>query len=195
MEDPPNHSPAVDIDAISFGEISSDDENMDDYPSRPIHHDEEAKFEADSFDRSEGPTMDNDGFEFVEADDLPPYENIFPGAPRFNAESGSVHTMNSEEEQPSTEQPPFEQSTRPSASRHAQNRQESAQALGILYCDVCNKYFGNERVFKRHFMFQTKHGEESRDMRDLYYRVWAKTWADEARNMDRIAEDRDDMEL
>ncbi|KAH7073086.1 hypothetical protein BKA63DRAFT_516301 [Paraphoma chrysanthemicola] len=196
MEDPPNHSPVVDVDAISFGEMSSDYDSSNEDPTQPIHHDEAPNLEADGFEFSDKPTMNEDGFEFIEpGDNLPPYENIFPGASPFNTDAGSVHTMFSEEEQPSAEHRSFEQSAKSSRSRISRDQPEKAPALGILYCDVCNKYFGNERVFKRHFMFQTKHGEESRDMRDLYYRVLVKSWADEAKDIDRIRGNADVMEL
>ena len=65
------------------------------------------------------------------------------------------------------------------SAREAEICQE--RRAGVLYCGTCDKYFGNEKVFKRHFIFGVKHGEESRDMRDLYYRVWELSWADEAR--------------
>jgi uncharacterized C2H2 Zn-finger protein len=54
----------------------------------------------------------------------------------------------------------------------------SAGAIGILHCPTCNKDFGSVPAFERHFMFNVKHGEDSRAMRDLYYRLWARSWRD-----------------
>ncbi|KAH7077391.1 hypothetical protein FB567DRAFT_535166 [Paraphoma chrysanthemicola] len=195
MEDPPNHSPVVDVDAISFGEMSSDYDSSDEDPSQPIHRDEAPNLEADGFEFSDKPTKNDGGFEFIGSDyNLPPDESRFPGAPS-NMDTSSVHTVFSEEEQPSAEHTSFEQSAKSSRPRTSHDQPEKAPALGILYCDVCNKYFGSERVFKRHFMFQTKHGEESRDTRDLYYRVLVKSWADEAKQIDRARGNADVMEL
>ena len=102
--------------------------------------------------------------------------------------------MHDEDEQPSAEYVPFEQMPQSQPRKPAQRKDKGA--LGVLYCGTCNKYFGNEKVFKRHFMFGIKHGEEPRDMRDLYYRLWGQTWADEARELEKTrGSDMHDMEL
>lgn len=183
MEDPPNHAPSIDVDAVSFGEMSSnaDSENEDSPLPKPQNFDFKPDLESDGFAFS-GPSVDNDSFEFVESyDDLPSFEGV--NAPYFAAEQGSIHTVNDEDEQPSVENPNFEQppaSFTKSSSKHHKNK----SPLGVLYCETCNRYFGNETVFKRHFMFGIKHGEQPRDMRDLYYRVWARTWKDEAKDVE-----------
>jgi hypothetical protein len=181
MADPQTHPPADDSDAISFGEMSDYDSlDEDSYPQKKPSSTQE-------------PTLDNDGFEFVDSSEQ---QNGFdfldaePDAfPYFNAEQGSVHTMHDEDEQPSAEYTSFEQQ-----ARRTQVPPQK-QALGVLYCGTCDKYFGNEKVFKRHFMFGIKHGEEPRDMRDLYYKVWGKTWAEEAREMERSWRGAEAMEL
>ncbi|OAL43446.1 hypothetical protein IQ07DRAFT_292495 [Pyrenochaeta sp. DS3sAY3a] len=184
MEDPPNHAPSIDVDAVSFGEMSSDaDSGNEDSPlpkSRNLNS--RPDLESDGFEFS-GPSVDNDSFEFVESyDDLPSsFESA--NAPYFSAEQGSVHTVYDEDEQPSAEHPNFE---RPPSSftKRSSNHHKTKSSLGVLYCETCNKYFGNETVFKRHFMFGIKHGEQSRDMRNLYYRVWARTWQEEAKDLE-----------
>lgn len=112
--------------------------------------------------------MEQDGFEFLDAD-----ATFFPSA-HINAEQGSIHTLPDSDSQPSAEYTPIETPPRKA-------RQPRGGALGVLYCGTCDKYFGNERVFQRHFIFGVKHGEEPRDMRELYYRVWGSSWADEVR--------------
>ncbi|KAJ4337122.1 hypothetical protein N0V95_008418 [Ascochyta clinopodiicola] len=200
MADPQTHAPASDSDAISFGELSSDYDSPDEayYPrkaqSTTKRDVDEPTLDTDGFEFSSSgsppPDLKQDGFEFIDAD-----PDFFPDAAHFNAEQGSVHTMHDENEQPSAENTPFDQSTH-SVPRKARQRAEKG-ALGVLYCGTCDKYFGNEKVFKRHFMFGVKHGEEPRDMRDLYYRVWGQTWADEARGMEKMGRvsDGDAMEL
>jgi hypothetical protein len=195
MADPPTHPPVDDSDAVSFGEISSDYDSLDEdsYPTKPseMRHDDEPSLENDGFEFSDSgsPNMEQDGFEFVNPD-----PSMFPNAAHFNAEQGSVHTMGDEDEQPSAEYTPFEQSARSQPKKRPREQKEKG-ALGVLYCGTCDKYFGNEKVFKRHFMFGIKHGEEPRDMRDLYYRVWGKSWADEARESGRVTEEGEAMEL
>ncbi len=193
MADPVIHAPGSDSDAISFGEMSDYDSYDEDssLPKKPseTRHDDEPSLENDGFEFSSAdqgmPNMEDDGFEFIDAD------SAFPNAQYFNAEQGSVHTMPDYDEQPRAEHAPFES---PRSQPRKQRQKEERGALGVLYCGTCDKYFGNEKVFKRHFMFGIKHGEEPRDMRELYYKIWGQTWADEARELGRVSEV-DDMEL
>ncbi|KAF9697113.1 hypothetical protein EKO04_004632 [Ascochyta lentis] len=181
--------PASDSDAISFGELSSDYDSADSAshprkpPSTARHAANEPTLDTDGFEFSASatpqPNMEQDGFAFADLD-----PTFFPDAAYPTAEQGSVHTMHDENEQPSAEHTPFAQSAH-SVPRNSRQRTEKA-ALGVLYCGTCDRYFGNEKVFKRHFMFGIRHGEEPRDMRDLYYKVWGQTWADEAREMERV---------
>ncbi|KAL6702714.1 hypothetical protein ACN47E_000996 [Coniothyrium glycines] len=165
-------------DAISFGEMSDFDslEGEDPYAGKP-------------FTSAHEPSLDDDGFEFSDSSHQPEFDFLRadPGiSPNHGPDHGSVHTIYDEDEQPSTGYEPF------GRNRFATPQK---QARGILYCGACDKYFGNEKVFKRHFMFGVKHGMEPRDMRDLYYRVWAKTWEEEAREMGQQAQFDDTMEL
>lgn len=170
-----HHPPADESDAISFGEMS-DYDSLDEGQSanhKPSTHE---------------PTLDQDGFEFSSADQGD-FEHFAANPGMFanlNAEQGSVHTVNDEDEQPTAESTPFGQRT--------QSQPPRKEALGVLYCGTCDKYFGNEKVFKRHFMFGIKHGEEPRDMRDLYYKVWMKSWEDEAKEVG-VSEVLDEMEM
>lgn len=140
-------------------------------PPKPSStHEDEPTLDTDGFEFSSGeaPNMEQDGFEFLDAD-----ASFFPSA-HINAKQGSVHTLPDSDSQPSAEYTPIETLPRKA-------RQPRGGALGVLYCGTCDKYFGNEKVFKRHFVFGVKHGEEPRDMRELYYRVWGSSWADEVR--------------
>lgn len=200
MEDPPNHASAVDIDAVSFGEMSSDIDSADEGPnlskSSKIQSDDEPRRETNGFEFPSSPALEKDDFESTDSyGDLPTYETVFTDRRRFNAEQGSVHTVHDEDEQPSAEHRHFEHDTKASMAQSASNRYKPKPAMGVLYCDVCNKYFGNEKVFKRHFMFGIKHGEESEDLADLYYRAWAKTWMDEARDTESLRKDSDAVEV
>ena len=176
MADPAHHAPASDSDAISFGELSSSYDSQDEAFELPktsyTRHEDEPTLESDGFEfvsGGAGPDLQRDGFEFLDAQG-----SGFPEGGHANAQQGSVKTLPDDDEQPSTECKPIETPpTRPKSVKSG--------ALGVLYCGACDKYFGNEKVFKRHFIFGVKHGEESRDMRDLYYRVWESSWADEAR--------------
>ena len=173
MADPQIHPPASDSDAVSFGELSSEYESDNDIKPRPTSaiHEDEPTLDNDGFEfaSSDEPSMDQDGFEFIDAD-----PSFFPTS-HMNAEQGSIHTLDSDE-QPTVESKPFEHPPpRP--------KQPRGGALGVLYCGTCDKYFGNEKVFKRHFMFGVRHGEEPRDMRDLYYKVWRSSWTDEVKEM------------
>jgi hypothetical protein len=184
MSDPVTHAPASDSDAISFGELS-------DYDSF-----DEASIPKQSPAHEHEPTLDTDGFEFSEATpnlDQNDFESLDDGVPMFssanvNAEQGSIHTLPDSDAQPSSEYTPIETPPRKA-------RQVRGGALGVLYCGTCDKYFGNEKVFKRHFMFGIKHGEEPHDMRDLYYRVWGSSWKDETKRKEGRVEEVDDMEL
>jgi hypothetical protein len=114
--------------------------------------------------------MQRDGFEFLDAQESGSSEEG-----HANSQRGSVKSLPDDDEQPpSAECQPIE-------IPPARPKSVKGGALGVLYCGTCNKYFGNEKVFKRHFMFGVKHGEEPRDMRDLYYKVWESLWAEEAR--------------
>ncbi|KAF2633901.1 hypothetical protein BU25DRAFT_14674 [Macroventuria anomochaeta] len=196
MADPQIHAPASDSDAVSFGELSSDYDSLDEdsSPHKPsaTKHEDEPTLNNDgfAFSSSDGiPSMEQDGFEFTDAD-----PSFFPSAAHMNAEQGSVHTMHDEDEQPSAEHKAFDNPIQTPPRRATQPK---GGALGVLYCGTCDKYFGNEKVFKRHFMFGVKHGEEPRDMMELYYRVWGSSWADEAKETERngrVAEV-DEMEL
>jgi hypothetical protein len=193
MSDPQTHPPASDSDAISFGELSSDYDSLDeDTPPKPS-----------ASQASDEPTLEDDGFEFT-GDGAPDIEHdrfefsdiafFSPEGGSYGAEQGSVHTMHDEDEQPSTDYTSFDSTSRPRTQKSRTETQKGA--LGVLYCGTCDRYFGNEKVFKRHFMFGIKHGEEPRDMRELYYRVWGKTWAEEAREVDRVrSREVDAMEL
>lgn len=171
MSDPQTHSPASDSDAISFGELSSDLDSGDDElharkspTQNPIETSPTLDNDGFAFSDPSAPNLDQDGFEFLND------PSFFPSA-QF-ADTGSAHTMPDSDAAPSADAPP---------SYHAPAAPREKGALGVLYCGTCERYFGNETVFKRHFMFGRRHGEEPRDMRDLYYRVWGKSWADEAR--------------
>ena len=186
------HAPISDSDAVSFGELSSEHDSSDESsypydfkPSSTTKQEDEPALDNDGFEFSSShgsPTLQQDGFEFIDADST-----------RLFTEQGSVHTMPDSDEQPDAESAPFEPTHVP--PRRA--RQPKGGALGVLYCGTCDRCFGNEKVFKRHFMFGIKHGEEPRDMRDLYYRVWGSSWADEAREMKRSGRVRevDEMEV
>lgn len=193
MTDPQIHAPASDSDAISFGEMSSDYDSLDEGPYPPksseTRHDDEPTLDNDGFEFSDSvPNLEQDGFEFVDAG------SSFFDARHSNTEQGSVHTIYDEDEQPSAEYVPFEQIPQSQPRKPAQQKEKGA--LGVLYCGTCNKYFGNEKVFKRHFMFGIKHGEEPRDMRNLYYRLWGQTWADEVTELEKTkGSDVYDMEL
>jgi hypothetical protein len=185
ISDPVTHAPASDSDAISFGELS------DDYSSS-----DEASLPKQSPAHEHEPTLDTDGFEFASATpdlDQDGFESFENGEPMFstpyvNAEQGSIHTLPDSDTQPTTEYTPIE--TPPLKAR-----QVRGGALGVLYCGTCDTYFGNETVFKRHFMFGVKHGEEPRDMGELYYKVWGSSWKDVAQRREGRVEDVDDMEL
>ncbi|KAF3042361.1 hypothetical protein E8E12_005104 [Didymella heteroderae] len=184
MSDPVAHAPASDSDAISFGELS-DYDSLDEVPTpkQPSIHEREPSLDTDGFEFStETPESEKDGFEFFD-DGMPTFSSA-----KMNADQGSIHTLPESDAQPSQEYTPIETPPR-------KPRQVRGGALGVLYCGTCNKYFGNERVFKRHFMFGVKHGEEPRDMRDLYYRLWASSWKDEAKRKEGRVEKSDDMEL
>lgn len=166
MENPPNHPPAVDLDEIStgsFGEVSSG------YSSA-------AEDEPSFSGRTEKqPTMEEDGFEFVDPSD---FTNAFPDGARFGADQGSVHTIYDDDDEGSSVNSSFTEDPRNSQRARTNDK----QIHGVLFCPTCDRYFGNLTHFKRHFMFGIKHGEEPREMRDLYYKTWAKTWADEVRD-------------
>jgi hypothetical protein len=177
MADPQTHAPASDSEAVSFGEISSEYDSLDednDFRFKPdeTQHEDEPTLDNDGFEFVDAgaPSMEQDGFEFVDSD-----ASFFPSA-HTNAEQGSIHTMPDSDEQPNVESKPFDHPPR-------RPKQPKGGALGVLYCGTCDKYFGNEKVFKRHFMFGVRHGEEPRDMRDLYYKVWGSSWADEVKEM------------
>jgi hypothetical protein len=196
MANPQTHAPASDSDAVSFGEMSSDYDSMEEdvqtKSAAEPQHEDEPTLDNDGFEFSPGneaPNLETDGFEFVNAD-----SSFFPTAGRFSAEQGSVHTVPDADEQPSAEYTSFEQSTKsPQESR----RRKEKGALGVLYCGTCDRLFGNEKVFKRHFMFGVKHGAEPRDMRDLYYRVWGQSWADEVKGLEKLGRvaEVDEMEI
>ncbi|KAF3011170.1 hypothetical protein E8E13_011541 [Curvularia kusanoi] len=176
MADPAQHTPASDSDAVSFGELSSPYDSQDEAFEIPkpstTRHEDEPTLESDGFEfASAGATPDfqRDGFEFLDTD-----PNGFPEGMYTTGKHGSVNSLPDDDEQPSGEYTPVE--IPPKRAKPVKGG-----ALGVLYCGTCQKYFGNERVFKRHFMFGPKHGEEPRDMRDLYYAVWESSWADEAR--------------
>lgn len=185
MADPQTHAPTDDSDAISFGEMSSEYDSADEASSLPKPkpsdtHDGNDPTLNNEFDFSgpRAPNLEHDGFEFIDADPA-----SFPDAARFNAEQESTHTMHGEDEQPNPEYASFhEQAPR---SQQAPRPKCEKGALGVLYCGTCDRYFGNEKVFKRHFMFGIKHAEEPRDMKDLYYRVWGTSWADEVRDAEK----------
>ncbi|KAJ8115905.1 hypothetical protein OPT61_g2553 [Boeremia exigua] len=193
MADPSLHASGHDSDAISFGELSSEYDSSD---SATYSHtgkssftklDNEPRLETDGFEfSSASPDMQRDGFEFVDADTDPAF---FSSPVNNNAERDSVHTVD-DDEQPSAEYTPIE--TPP-----ARPRVPKGGALGVLYCGTCDKCFGNETVFKRHFMFGVKHGEEPRDVRDLYYRVWRASWGADAKASGRSArvEEVDEMDM
>jgi len=177
MSDPSHHAPASDSDAVSFGELSSEYDSCEDTThaysgtTPGAAHDDEPTLESDGFEFShpdphERPDKPVDEFEF---DTL---ENGF--SPKPAPDQGSVHTLPDSDDQPSAENTPIE-------IPPAKPRTIRGGALGVLYCGTCDKLFGNERVFKRHFMFSPRHGEEEGDVRELYYRVWGKSWEEEAR--------------
>jgi hypothetical protein len=179
MSDPVTHAPALDSDAVSFGELS-DYDSLDEAssPKGSPTHEHEPTLHTDGFEfSSEAPDMEQDGFEFTDDAYFSPSQN--------NADQGSIHTLPDSDTQPSAEYRPIETPPRKA-------RQVRGGAPGVLYCGTCDKYFGNERVFKRHFMFGVKHGEEPRDMRELYYRVWRSSWKAEAKGR---VEEVDDMGL
>ncbi|KAG9206720.1 hypothetical protein G6514_000005 [Epicoccum nigrum] len=176
MADPAHHAPASDSDAISFGELSSSYDSQDEDFELPktsyARHDDEPTLESDGFEfvsGGAGPDLQRDGFEFLDAQG-----SGFSEEGHANAQRGSVNSLTDDDEQPSAEYKPIE-------IPPARPKMVKGGALGVLYCGTCDKYFGNEKVFKRHFVFGVKHGGEPRDMRDLYYKVWESSWADEAR--------------
>lgn len=184
MSDPVTHAPVPDSDAISFGELS-DYDSFDEspLPKQPPIHEHEPRLDTEGFAFSEAmPDLEQDGFEFF--DDGGP---TFPSS-HVNAEQGSIHTLPDSDAQPTAEYTPIE--TPPRKARPVRGG-----ALGVLYCGTCNKYFGNETVFKRHFMFGAKHGEEPPDMRELYYRIWGNSWRDEAKREKGRVQEVDEMEL
>lgn len=184
MSDPVTHAPAAESEAISFVDLSDYDSFDEDAPLKQTPaHEYEPTLDTDGFEfSSPSPSLDQDSFEFSE-DDGP----MFPSA-NINAEQGSIHTLPDSDAQPTADYNPIE--TPPRKAKPVRGG-----ALGVLYCGTCNKYFGNEKVFKRHFMFGSKHGEEPREMRELYYRVWRSTWKDEAQRKQGGAAEADDMEL
>lgn len=205
MSSPQTHAPAPDSDAISFGELSSPSESADECASshapKAAHtqwHDSEPRLDSNNgftFENTAAtPSLDRDGFEFADAE-----TSFFSdaNAAGLRAAQASVHTVHTVDEQPGAGFAGVEQAAS-SAPRESRPMGMEA-ALGVLYCGTCDRAFGNEKVFKRHFMFGARHGGESRDMRDLYYRVWRQTWADEARDVQRRgwgrAVDVDAMEL
>jgi hypothetical protein len=198
MADPAHHAPASDSDAISFGELSSSYDSQDEdfeLPKTPYaRHDNEPTLESDGFEfvsGGAGPDLQRDGFEFLDAQG-----SDFSEEGHANAQQGSVNSLTDDDEQPSAEYKPIE-------IPPARPKMVKGGALGVLYCGTCDKYFGNEKVFKRHFVFGVKHGGEPRDMRDLYYKVWESSWADEARQRAKEAgqtesgrvEELDEMEM
>lgn len=191
MADPAQHSPVSDSDAVSFGELSSSYDSQDeafDHPRSPnTRHEDEPTLKDDGFEFTPGnadPDLEHDGFEFTNAG-----AGGFPEGFSAGPQGGSVNDLPDNDEQPSAEYTPIETPpTRP--------KQPKGGALGVLYCGTCDKYFGNEKVFKRHFMFGIRHGEEPRDMRDLYYKVWESSWVDEARGTRSArVEEVDEMEM
>ncbi|KAJ4315304.1 hypothetical protein N0V94_006000, partial [Neodidymelliopsis sp. IMI 364377] len=156
MLDPQTHPPASDSDAISFGELSSDYDSLDEdtlpKPSASQASDEPT-LEDDGFEfAGDGaPDMKRDGFEFSDTG----FSSFEGGNYGHGAEHGSVHTMHDEDEQPSTDYTSFDSTSHPRTPRSRTETQKGA--LGVLYCGTCDKYFGNEKVFKRHFMFGIKH--------------------------------------
>lgn len=190
MADPAQHPPASDSDAVSFGELSSSYDSQDEGFDLPkpssTRHEDEPTLENDGFEFTSGngiPDLDHDGFGFADAD-MGDFSESFSA----NAQQGSVDNLPDDDQQPSAEFTPIE--TPPKRAK-----QPKGGALGVLYCGTCDKYFGNEKVFKRHFMFMAKHGEEPRDMRDLYYKVWESSWADEAKGRTGRVEEVDEMEM
>lgn len=182
MSDPVTHAPASDSDAISFGELSDyDSSDESSLPKQSPAHEHEPTLDTDGFEfASATPDSDQDGFEAF--DSVPMFSSS-----NEHADQRSIHTLPDADTQPTaTECTPIETPPR-------KTREVRGGALGVLYCGTCDKYFGNERVFKRHFMFGVKHGEEPRDMRELYYRVWGSSWRDEAKRKEGRVEV-DDME-
>lgn len=186
MSDPVTHSPVPDSDAISFGELS-DCDSFDEspLPTQPPIDEHEPALDTDGFEFSKAmPNLEHDGFELFDDG-----EQEFP-SPHINAEKGGIHTIpdNSGDAQPTAEYAPIEMPPR-------KPRQVRGGALGVLYCGTCDKFFGNETVFKRHFMFGAKHGDEPRDLRELYYRVWGSSWKDEARRQEGRVQEVEEMEM
>lgn len=173
------HPSADESDAISFGEMSDydsfEDESVD-HHAKPTPSQYEPNLERDGFEFSS--SADQDGFDAFEGSSA----GMFPNP---NIEQGSVHTIPEDNEQNTTNPASF-QSQRSSQA-------PMKEALGVLYCAKCDKYFGNEKWFKRHFIFGVRHGEEERGMRELYHKVWARTWEDEARDMAVVVEDEMEM--
>lgn len=184
MSDPVTHAPASDSDAVSFGELS-DYDSLDETSSQKQSptHEHEPTLASDGFEfSSKEPHLEQDGFEFADVD------ASFHPSTHMEAEQGSIHTLPDTDVQSSTEYTPIE--TPPHKARMVRGG-----ALGVLYCGTCDKYFGNERVFKRHFMFGARHGEELRDMRELYYRAWGSSWMDEVERREANVQEVDHMEI
>lgn len=184
MSDPVTHAPTSDSDALSFGELS-DYDSFDEasLPKQSPAHEREPTLDSDGSEFSEAtPNLDQDSFEYFN-DGVPMKTSI-----NLDAEQGSIHTLPDSDAQPTSEDTPIE--TPPRKARLVMGG-----ALGVLYCGTCDKYFGNEKVFKRHFMFGIKHGEEPRDMRELYYKVWRSSWKDEAARKEERVDEADDMEF
>ncbi|KAJ4994012.1 hypothetical protein SVAN01_00489 [Stagonosporopsis vannaccii] len=175
ISDPSHHAPGSDSDAVSFGELSSEYDSADEPMGSDKH--------KGSTSHEDEPTLENDGFEFSPeiphqdpgddfGFDFDTAETGFSSKPA--PDQGSVHSLPADDTAPSADCTPIETPpARPKTIRGG--------ALGVLYCGTCDKLFGNEKVFKRHFMFKPQHGAEERDVRELYYRVWGQSWGEEAR--------------
>lgn len=181
ISNPQIHTPALDSDAISFGELSSsyDSADEDSYLPKPskVHRENEPTLDTDGFEFSDSgaPNLEQDGFEFLDAN-----VHSFSYDAHASEEGCSVHSIPDSDELISAESTSFDQ---PLQIPPQKPRQVRGGALGVLYCGTCERYFGNEKVFKRHFMFETRHGEEPQDIRELYYRVWGSSWADETKDV------------
>ncbi|KAH6616435.1 hypothetical protein C7974DRAFT_44657 [Boeremia exigua] len=195
MADPALHAPAEDSDAVSFGELSEGWGSGDEFSSDRSFHDKssyehttkasgivpEPTLEGDGFEfatadestfSSTGfgePTLHSDGFEFAPAEEFANAEPPSPDVPAEHAEQASSPTVSDDTQPTPIETPP----SRPHVPKGG--------ALGVLYCGTCDKGFGNEKVFRRHFMFGAKHAVEPEDVRDLYWRIWGQSWGEEVR--------------